>query len=115
MTIETKKARELAQRLKDAEQPIINLSKLLGVKLPDGTLLPEAAALLLALADAHDRMAKDAAMLQFLLGDEDNLTGRFNSIYMRWNGEGGAAGFKAEIQRWVDANAAMGADQRGKE
>lgn len=63
--IDTNKAREIAQRLKEGEQPIINLSKLLGVKLPDGTLLPEAAALLLALADEHDRMAKDAARYRY--------------------------------------------------
>lgn len=48
--------------------------------------------------------AEDAAILRFLLGDEENLTGRFNTIYMRWNGEGGAAGFKSEMLRWVKAN-----------
>lgn len=72
---------------------------------------PEDAALLLALADAHDAMAKDAAMLRFLLGDEDDQTGRLIAIYRRWDGQGGSAGLKAEIQRWVDANAAMGADR----
>jgi len=103
-------ARELAQSL---NAPVYWFRGTASGKLIDDHCPKDAAALLNRLADEVEALRKDAEMLRFLLGDADSLSGRFNTIYMRWSGEGGIAGFKAEIQRWVDANAAMKEQSNG--
>lgn len=105
MTVDTNKAREIAQQWKDkaADERDEYFTSI------DADRSQKTAALLLALADAHDRMAKDAARYKWLR-QPDPLKRAAHIAVLTHNGGWVASGEQADAA--IDA--AMGADQRGK-